>query len=176
VLHGTRLAAFTAAGAAEDGAVSLWEPVTSGTRYFNEVFRTRMVQAVHDEEQLKASDLRAVLEAGASVDVLGHSVHPQLYLSLHDATLDEVMGSAIRDLLVVQFGRTGELRKEYRALMERAHHQEIHASSTTTSESESWWIANRRADYFVAEERRDLTTELIDAMADWIEQLGSRQA
>ncbi|MDH3499511.1 MAG: hypothetical protein OEM97_05275 [Acidimicrobiia bacterium] len=170
--HGTRLAGFTAAAAAIGAQmpVSLWEPVVRGSKYFNEVLRTRMVQAVHDgETDVSAGSLRHELTSGAPVDVLGHSLHPELYTSLHDQTLDELLGPPAREILVVEFGRK---RKDVGRMIERALEQGLTATLAVSTESESWWVANRRADYFVAEERRQLTGEVVRTMDAWFEKLG----
>ena len=169
--HGTRLAALTAAASAsaDKAGLSLWDPAVKGARYFNELLRTRMAQAVHDDEaELSAGALRSQLSEGVPMDVLGHSLHPAFYESLHEAELPALIGEDPRDLLIVQFGRD---RKEIARLIETVEGRGGRSDLVTTSETESWWIANRRADYFVAEERRPLTGEVLGATERWLEQI-----
>ncbi len=170
--HATRLAAL-AAGAAASGdkaPLSLWDPVVSGEKYFNEVLRTRMAQALHDQELgVSAGALRSQLAEGEAVDVLGHSLHSGFYDSMIGVELPEVIGAAPREVLIVEFGRG---RKAVDRWIERLVEHGSHPVRVPTSEGESWWVANRRADYFVAEERRPLTHEVLEAAVAWIEQLG----
>ena len=81
----------------------------------------------------------------------------------------EVIGAAPREVLIVEFGRG---RKAVDRWIERLVEHGSHPVRVPTSEGESWWVANRRADYFVAEERRPLTHEVLEAAVAWIEQLG----
>lgn len=170
--HGTRLAALTAAAAAsgEKAPVTMWEPAISGSRYFNELFRTRMAQAVHDGETgLTAQRLRDELADGAGVDVLGHSLHPGFYASMAERTLSGELGPDGADALVVEFGRRQKALDEVLDGLQAAG---VRTLRILASESESWWVANHRADYFVAEEQRTLTWEVLAAARDWVRGLG----
>ena len=166
VYHGTRLASFVALGSAMgvDG-VSLWEPVVRTAKYFNEVFRTRMVQALHDEdEQPTAGQLRSTLLDGGQVDVLGHSLHHEMYRTLRDLELD----AGVEDLAAVSVVEFGRERKDVARLLKAFEKRDIPRRHAVCEEGESWWVANRRADYFVAEERRPLTELVLAEMVTWL--------
>jgi alpha/beta superfamily hydrolase len=170
VYHGTRLASFVAVGSAGHAdAVSLWEPVVRSAKYFNEVFRTRMVQALHDDDaQTTVGELRAALVDGGQVDVLGHSLHHEMYRSLRDLDLD----AGVEDVAAVSITEFGRVRKDVVRLITAFEKRDVVVRHAVSEESESWWVANRRADYFVAEERRPLTRLVLAEMADWLAERG----
>ena len=108
-LLGTRWGAMVAASAAAfepEAPLVLWEPLVEGWRFFREAFRSMMVAELRDGVDTPTTGEEYVrrLEAGASVDIVGHTIEPALYASWVGRKLTDEVGSTPRSILVAQIG------------------------------------------------------------------------
>lgn len=170
-LLGTRWGALVAASAAAanpDAGVVLWEPLLDASRFFKEAFRSRLVKAVRDGESSPptGAQLEEQLQAGTSVEVPAHRIHPAFYRSCAGRTIGEELGAAPRDVLVVQVGPTGAVRPELARQVERWQAAGIRVEATALRGEESWWLVEER---WHDEAKRPMTRELVSLTAGWME-------
>jgi hypothetical protein len=64
----------------------LWQPVFDGGRFLTQFLRLRTVASLMEDRKESASDLRAVLGAGQSLEVAGYELSPTLARDLEILT------------------------------------------------------------------------------------------
>lgn len=161
-LVGTRLGALVAASACADRApLALWEPVLDGDRYFREIFRLSLMRSLRrgGTERPSTTAVLDRLRASGSVDVLGHPVGLALWESAGGRTLLGEVGGRSGPTLLVQLGKTRELRGEYRDVVDRLVRGGSDAQARVVPEPEPWWFGEHRRG-------RQALTRLT---ADWLE-------
>jgi hypothetical protein len=144
---GTRLGGLVAASACGRGApLALWEPVLDGDRYFREIFRLSLMRSLRRGARAHPSTGAAVdrLRASGSVDILGHTIGFPLWESATGCTLFEEVHGRSGPTLVVQLGRAGELRSEYRDVVDRLVQGGSDAEARVIPEPEPWWFGEHR--------------------------------
>jgi alpha/beta superfamily hydrolase len=162
---GTRWGALVAAAASENGnaPLVLWEPVTSSDRYFREVFRAATIRDLREGTSAHpAGELLRKLNAEGTVDVLGYSVHRNLYDSAQQSTLEEELGTTPRDVLLVQLSRTSELRAPYRRLVESLQRNQVPVEVEAIQANEAWWFSNDPS------RSRSVTEAVIRSTVSWL--------
>jgi hypothetical protein len=144
---GTRLGALAAASAADDGApVALWEPALDADRYFREIFRLPLMRSLRrgEPDRPSTTDVLDRLRASGSVDVLGHTIGRPLWESARGRTLLGELHGRSGPTLLVQLGRAGDLRPEYRDVVDRLAQGGSDAQARVIPESEPWWFGEHR--------------------------------
>lgn len=117
---GSRWGALVAAIAALEfpgSPLVLWDPVVEPSRYFRELFRSRLVREMKDA-RFGGKGLDAVtreLEQLGWVDVLGYKLHRSLRESAQGIDLVSVLARGRGPVLLVQFGGH-RLRPDYAGL------------------------------------------------------------
>lgn len=126
-LLGLRLGAGLAAQAAArfgfDGPLVLWEPVTSGDRYSQEILRSNLTtqMAVHGKVTTTREQLVEQMQAGEPVDVEGYEFSWTVFEALKNANFAEAAGEPYgQPTLVVQVVKNEKqpLRKDLEAMAE----------------------------------------------------------
>jgi exosortase A-associated hydrolase 2 len=89
VLWGLRLGALLALDYARTaphpvGAMILWQPVLKGSSYLTQFLRLRTASAMLGDaaEKSGTADLRAMLEAGETIEIAGYDLAPELALAI----------------------------------------------------------------------------------------------
>lgn len=166
VMAGTRLGGLVAAVAGGDRTQRMIvnDPIVKGSDWVRELGRADKVQAMRDGEQ---ASLTERLERDHMADVLGFAVFPALVDEVADHELVTAMGRAVESALLVQFGRAHKISPKLEKLADALRARTIDTTVSAVTEEEGWW-ASRRADYFVSERVRPLTTELLPIVVDWM--------
>jgi pimeloyl-ACP methyl ester carboxylesterase len=158
---GTRLGALIAAAAAPDHApIVWWEPILEGDRYFRQVFRLVLMRSLKKGEGAPASAERVLadLRKDGWIDVLGHTIGLPLYETTAERSLVDELGTAPREVLLVQLTRDAGLRNDYREVVARLTAIGCTAQVREIEETEAWWFGEHRRG------RRLLTA----VTADWL--------
>lgn len=76
-----------------DGMI-LWSPCLSGASYMDQVLRMRLMSSVVGKSDTKESmaDLKAELASGSSLEVAGYEISPELFNSIVEMKLAQLMG------------------------------------------------------------------------------------
>ena len=170
VFAGTRwggLVAATVAGGHPGAPLALWEPAADSSRYFREVFRSRLIRELKEgsEEAASSTSLVDQLNESGSLDVLGYSIDKPLYDSAMGHTLADGLGAGARPILLIQIGRNKALRGEYRKLVTRWQETGCAVSTHVVEEELAWWFAGEQ---WQPEERRPVAQRLITETVDWV--------
>lgn len=145
VVAGTRVGALIATSVARKVGgkrLALIEPVTDPAKFFREGFRARLVHEVKEQRRNGATTkelLEDLLRVGV-VDILGYSVHTALYESLSECKLQAELPTDPGRLLIVQFGSTGHVRREYQTLIDDATDQGWTCEFASSPATDSWWL------------------------------------
>lgn len=125
-LLGLRLGAALAAQAADNDPrianLILWEPVTDGAKYGQEVLMANlaMQMAAYGKVMVERKDLVKKMESGETVNVDGYDVSHAMFQQISAIRLDQQVGQFRGRCLVVQVDRAERpLRKELQALAAR---------------------------------------------------------
>ena len=142
---GTRLGALVAAAAAAEfpgGSLVLWEPPIDMGRYYNEVFRARMIGLLkRGERSLGSKELMEVFARDGVLDVIGNPLPHSLYQTTVELDLaDLLVAAGPRPALVVQMSIKPELRPGLTAVLERCEAAGMTVGATATTYDESWWF------------------------------------
>ncbi|HEY7661169.1 MAG TPA: alpha/beta hydrolase [Actinomycetota bacterium] len=164
---GSIVAASTAARSGAAVAVVLWEPLLDASRFFKDAFRNKLVKekragAIDIET---SADLERRLLAGESVDVVAHRIEVELYRTSAGRTLGDELGTDPRDLLVVQLGTTGTLRREIVQQVEHWQTAGLRVDTAVVRGEEAWWLVDET---LYDEGSRPVTQELVTVSTDWI--------
>jgi len=80
----------------------LWQPVADGRQYMDQFFRLRTAASMmRGGARETAQDLRRQLEAGATIEVAGYELHPELVRANDNLRLDAPPGGCVVDWLEV---------------------------------------------------------------------------
>jgi hypothetical protein len=144
---GTRLGALVAARAAASlpgAGLVMWEPAIDIDRHLQEVFRARLLSDMRHGAVTgrTGAQLIAELEQASSLDVLGYPITARLRRSFLGVTLDAVVPTDPRSILVVQLGRKPALRAELSAVVDgwRARGHEV--ATRAIVDPTGWWFGN----------------------------------
>ncbi|MEV6927311.1 alpha/beta hydrolase [Dactylosporangium sp. NPDC051485] len=137
---GSRLGALVAAAAAGRRgarALAMWEPATEAELYFRESVRGRLMRETVQRNRTKvtARGLFAELAGGATIDVLGYPLTPQLYESFAGRTLAALLDATRCPALAVHFGRS-QAHQEALANLAASHGLEVDAVPAAID----WWL------------------------------------
>jgi pimeloyl-ACP methyl ester carboxylesterase len=170
VLVGTRWGALIAAGTAArhaDASLVLWEPLLDAARFFKDAFRRQLVRDVRRSVEAPTSgrELEARLRAGEGVDVVSHRLEPAFYRSAASRSLETELGTAPRDVLVVQIASTGAVRSDLGRLASRWEDAGLRVDARALRGDQGSWL---NEDRFGDETVHTLTRELIDLTTRWI--------
>ncbi len=146
---GTRLGALVAAAAQSEarGALALWEPVLDPVDYFREIFRVASVRDLKGASVASSRGSRTnrlsidELKAIGSVDVLGYSVHHNLYRSLEGHELMKELDGRARDVLLVQLGRQATVTPRYQRFTEDLRSAGSTVRVHVIEADEHWWFS-----------------------------------
>ena len=165
---GTRLGGIVgaAAGAGRAERLIVNDPIARGADWVRELSRADRVQAMQNPDGDQAT-LAERLERDGMADVLGFAVYPALVAEAEDRDLVDVLPETVSDALLVQFGRPDKISGRLAKLAGALDGRGVETTVAAVSEEEGWW-ASRRADYFVSERVRPLTTELVPIITDWM--------
>jgi pimeloyl-ACP methyl ester carboxylesterase len=167
---GTRWGALVASAAAADfesAPLVLWEPVVSGSRYFREILRSRLMQDLKEGHAHRRSGqvlVDEILREGF-VDILGYPIHRSLYESSVDRGLREELGGDPRSVLIVQISPNLELVAEYADLAGEWRAAGFRVESHVIDEEVAWWFGNVR---WHQDESRIETRKLLQVTTDWL--------
>ncbi len=172
---GTRWGAMVASSAAAmvpEASLVLWEPFLESARFFRDAFRTRMVAELKSgvATPTKGDELIERLEAGEIVDVVGHTIEPDLYASSVGRTLVQELGPSPRAILVLQIGPSKSIRSDLAAQIDRWRAQGFDVDILAIEGDEAWWLVDERTH---DEGARPMTTQLIEATSAWIASRGA---
>jgi pimeloyl-ACP methyl ester carboxylesterase len=168
-LLGTRVGGIVAAQVARTrpgSPLALWEPALDPSRYFAELFRSRLVGQVRVRSARQSGlSPKEELDERGFIDILGYPIHASLYQSLMRRTLEESLGAEPREILLIQIGgRT--MRGPFVALVEKWRGL---GSNVTTqligSSPEAWWFGAGRPRQ---EEEPATLGPLRDVTAEWV--------
>jgi pimeloyl-ACP methyl ester carboxylesterase len=142
---GTRLGALVAAAAAADfpgGSLVLWEPPIDLGRYYNEVFRARMIGLLkRGERSLGGKELMEVFARDGVLDVIGNPLPHSLYESTIALDLaDLLIAAGPRPSLIVQMSVKPELRPGLTAVVEQCRAAGVAVDATAVGYDEAWWF------------------------------------
>ena len=170
VLVGTRWGALVAAAAASthpSAGLVLWEPLLDASRFFRDAFRTKLVNDRKSGiEQPETGDvLGARLQAGESVDLIGHTIHAALYQSSVGRTLEGELGSTPRPMLVIQIATSTTIRPDLASRLEAWRGAGFAAEVEPVEGAETWWLVDER---WTDEGRQALTGRLVDLTSEWV--------
>ncbi|WP_430733412.1 hydrolase 2, exosortase A system-associated [Ectothiorhodospira lacustris] len=73
----------------------LWQPVSNGDQYLNQLLRLRVAAAMMGQGRESTKDLRAQLDSGHSLEVAGYTLHPEWARALAQTDLRPPQGEAI---------------------------------------------------------------------------------
>lgn len=143
-LLGLRLGASLALQAAQQyglgGPLILWEPITSGDRYSQEILRSNLAaqMAIHGKVQVTRQQLMESMQNGEPVDVEGYEFSWSVFDSLRQLSLEgegpiKVQGRSL--ILQTVKNEKQPLRKDFASLAERLGEQ----STVDKVEEESFW-------------------------------------
>ncbi|MFN2489696.1 MAG: alpha/beta fold hydrolase [Actinomycetota bacterium] len=139
---GTRWGGLVAAAAASErtaAPVALWEPTMDAKRYFREVFRARAIGNLAQDAG-PADGPMSELEDKGSLDVLGYSITKRLYDSAAGRTLVANLGERPRPLLLIQIGRSAELRGEYKRVVAAWEQSGLAVDTHVVAGEKGWWF------------------------------------
>jgi alpha/beta superfamily hydrolase len=144
-LVGTRIGAFVAAAAAAgtpDAPLVMWEPPADLDRYFDELFRARMIGLLkRGERDPNGTSVADVFARDGFLDVLGSPVAYQLRESLAGISLAELVEAAApRPMMVAQMSVRPDLRPGLAAALERWDDAGIPLRHTVVDYDEAWWF------------------------------------
>ena len=141
---GTRLGALVAVAAAKGHPGSplvLWEPPPDMDRYYNEVFRARMIGLVKQGRRTPSgkSSLDDFARDGV-IDVLGSPLSHSLYQSTKDLELGELLDQAgPRPTSIIQMTVKQEIRPSLKGVLARRPAGST-IEATTIPYDEAWWF------------------------------------
>ena len=168
---GTRFGALVAIGAAsrvQGDPIVLWDPLTSGTQYFREVFRARLMSGLKEGEGQSASieSLFKELDQTGWVEVFGYEMGRKLYASSTVHDLWSNLDGTSRAILLVQVGRRKKLRKDHVSMVDRMNQGGWSVTSEVVADEEqAWWFAGDR---WIPDESRPGTAQLISLTTRWV--------
>jgi acetyl esterase/lipase len=167
---GTRVGGMIAAKAAgrfDGAALALWEPVLDPATYFREVFRGRLIHDLKEGGAAKRSgqSLLSALHREGSVDILGYSIHRDLYQSASTWRLGAILGEQIRSVLLVQLGGAGKLRSDFVSLVDQLTRNGLMVDTLMVPKQEPWWFGG--GGWEVQEEPARKAT-LVGGTARWL--------
>lgn len=142
---GTRLGALVAASAASHfpgGQLVLWEPPIDLSRYYDELYRARMIGLLKSgQPSQSARELKTKFASDGHLDVLGSPVAHSLYNSTIDLDVGElIIHSGASRVLVIQMSMKPEIRPGLTALEERCRTAGVELETTAVTYDEAWWF------------------------------------
>ncbi len=142
---GTRLGALVAAAASQqfaDGPLVMWEPPIDLGRYYNEVFRARMIGLLkRGERSVSTKDLMETFATEGVMDVVGNPLAYSLYRSTIDLDVAQlILDAGSKRMLIVQMSVKPEIRQGLAALVDRCAEAGAHVEATAVSYDEAWWF------------------------------------
>lgn len=142
---GTRLGGLVALKACADrpdAAVALWEPPTDLDRYYNEVFRARMIGLIKQGKRTPTSkDMLGEFARDGFMDVLGSPLAYSLYESTKDLRLDNMLVEAgPRPTYIIQMSIKQEIRPALSTVLDRCAETGLTIDAATMPYDEAWWF------------------------------------
>lgn len=97
---------------AEINKLLLWQPVIDGKVFFNQFMRLRLASSMMsgDKDKETSKDLKAILDAGESLEIAGYMITPSLANSLEAASLKNM--DAKSDINIAWFDVVADEQKE----------------------------------------------------------------
>jgi alpha/beta superfamily hydrolase len=134
---GTRFGAFVAAAAGRPAAAPTvaWGAPATGADYFRELFRVARAARLADSHPQPGDDVppRARLDAGYPADIVGYTLPVDLYRSAVHLSLEVQLGSAHRDVLLIDSGTAAVQAAPLRA-------RGLRVDTASTPLEESAWL------------------------------------
>lgn len=171
IFAGTRLGGLVAGACAraEGSPVALWEPVLDSGRYFREAFRARMIRDLKEgtdgSVRPSVEALVGELRSAGSVDILGYRIHQPFYETSTGRELATEIGAEPRPILLVQLGKTSELRADHAGVVAAWEAAGFPVETRVVVEDEAWWYVGED---WEAEEARPGTASLLETTCDWL--------
>lgn len=142
---GTRLGGLVALKACADrpdAAVALWEPPTDLDRYYNEVFRARMIGLIKQGKRTPTSkDMLGEFARNGFMDVLGSPLAHSLYLSTKDLRLHDLLVQAgPRPTCIIQMSIKQEIRPALSTVIDQCAAAGLAIEASTMPYDEAWWF------------------------------------
>lgn len=105
LLFGLRAGALLAANMDHGEPLILWQPVGNGETMLNQFLRIRMAAAITGGgEKETTKDLRAMWQAGRSVEVAGYRIHPDFAAEIDTLRLANMVPSTVGKTIWVEIG------------------------------------------------------------------------
>jgi exosortase A-associated hydrolase 2 len=140
-----RLGCALAADALEDlgrgpRRTVFWQPVDSGRRFMGQFLRLRIAAAMMETGKETVEQVRAMLAAGESVEIAGYSLPGDLWRSVEDIQLADLLSRNLGELGVMEIGRseTGQLSPPGQELVRRAEQSGIVAAGYRVTGQPFW--------------------------------------
>jgi hypothetical protein len=166
VIVATRLGALAAAAlVGPDDPAVLWEPVFDGKPYFRELMRVRMMLAMKQAGNQTVADIEAAAVERGFFDLAGFSIPLRLRDGAIDRKLEITPGTG--DVLIVQLGRSGELRKDVVSAMGRIEASGRPATAEPIAIEEAWWL-QQDVNLLRPEEGAALDDAMVDITLPWL--------
>jgi pimeloyl-ACP methyl ester carboxylesterase len=167
---GTRLGALVAAAAAAHfpgGSLVVWEPPIDLGRYYNEIFRARMIGLLKRGERSPGG--KAFMDAFARdgvIDVVGNPLPYSLYETTIGLDIGELLIAAgPRPILAIQMSVKPDIRPGLVALVERCAEAGVPVEPTSVHYDEAWWFG---ASGYTFVEVESGALDAIPATVDWL--------
>ncbi|HKX75526.1 MAG TPA: hypothetical protein VJR05_09055 [Acidimicrobiia bacterium] len=141
-IMGTRLGALVAAIAAQSFSqvpLILWQPATSGERFYRDVFRAKVMGSM--AQGMASSPTRAfkaALAAGERLDVMGYRVGSRLYQTAASLRLAAMIER--RRVLLIQMSGRQVLSPDYHDLVGELSERGCSVETEITNDDEAWWF------------------------------------
>lgn len=105
IVMGLRAGALLAAGLEASTPLILWQPVGNGQTMLNQFLRIRLAAALTgNAEKETTKDLRAMWQAGGTVEVAGYEIHPALAAGLDAVRLADMAPQSGQRVIWVETG------------------------------------------------------------------------
>jgi pimeloyl-ACP methyl ester carboxylesterase len=164
---GTRLGGLIAASAAariDRSALVLWEPVVEAVRYFEEIFRGKLLSELKSSRPSAASPEEELSRQGY-VDILGYPITKRVYESAEGRDLGTEVGTSPRRILLVQIGGSRGMRSEYARLVQRWEGGGSSVHARVVDRPQAWWFGGGNAETLGEPERVEA---LIGTTVRWL--------
>ena len=161
------LVAAAVAGSHDMAPLVLWEPVLEVGAYVQEAIRARLIGnlSASREDRVDPAALKGQLDQEGSLDVHGYPIHLNLIQSLSGTRLQDELGDGWRPIMLIQIGRSRNLRVEYAALVREWSSLGLPVSVHHVSSEIAWWF---RGALQSREQPDALADDTIARTVDWV--------
>jgi len=174
---GTRLGAMVASRLAHEmgrAPLALWEPATDAAGYFRELSRSRMIRRMTLGKAIaEGPSMMTELESTGHSEVVGYSIHSALVESMAGVSLGDQAVSPGQRIMLVQISESDGLSADLVALQEHWENRGASLATHHVHGEEVWWFVSEQ---FEQEERRDITTDVVDVTVRWFDESADPEA